>query len=70
MVALVHVPMVIALGVRGNLVGLCVGKGYERLKVFHKLVGRILFLCATLHTAFYSEFEPVRRASLAHSDSP
>jgi ferric-chelate reductase len=54
MVALVHVPVVVALGVRGNLIGLCVGKGYERLKVYHKIVGRVLFLAATLHAAFFS----------------
>jgi len=52
--AMAHIPWAVALGVRGNLVGLCVGKGYERLKRLHKIVGRVLFLAATLHTFFWS----------------
>ncbi len=55
LVALSQIPLVVALGVRGNLIGLCVGKGYERLKVFHKIVGRVVFVAATLHVAFFSE---------------
>ena len=51
--AMVHIPWAVALGVRGNIVGLCVGKGYERLKRLHKIVGRVLFLAATLHTLFW-----------------
>ena len=53
LVALTQLPLVIALGVRGNIIGLCVGKGYERLKFFHKIVGRVLFLAASLHACFY-----------------
>jgi ferric-chelate reductase len=56
LVAMIQIPLVVALGVRGNIVGLCVGKGYEKLKRLHKIVGRVLFLAATLHTAFYREF--------------
>lgn len=55
LVALTQIPLVVALGVRGNLIGLCVGKGYERLKFFHKVVGRVLFVAATLHVAFFSK---------------
>ena len=54
-VAMSQVPIVVALGVRSNIVGMCVGKGYERLKVFHKIVGRVIFLASTLHVAFYRE---------------
>ncbi len=56
LVAVAQVPLVVALGVRGNLIGLCLGKGYERLKIFHMVVGRVLFLAATLHVAFFSEY--------------
>ncbi|WVR09409.1 hypothetical protein IAU60_006476 [Kwoniella sp. DSM 27419] len=53
LVATAQIPIVIALGVRGNIIGLCIGKGYERLKVFHKVVGRTIFLASTVHAAAY-----------------
>ncbi|WRT68624.1 uncharacterized protein IL334_005602 [Kwoniella shivajii] len=53
LVATCQIPLVIALGVRGNIIGLCVGKGYERLKVYHKIVGRVVFLASTVHAAAY-----------------
>ena len=56
LVTVAQIPVVVALGVRGNIIGLCVGKGYERLKIFHKVVGRVLFLCSTVHAAFSSEY--------------
>jgi ferric-chelate reductase len=52
-VATTQIPIAVALGVRGNLIGLSVGQGHEKLKVFHKIVGRATFVCATLHAAFY-----------------
>jgi ferric-chelate reductase len=55
LVGMVQIPLVIALGVRGNIIGLCVGKGYERLKTFHKIVGRVCFLATGMHVAFWSE---------------
>lgn len=55
LIGMVQIPLVIALGVRGNIIGLCVGKGYERLKAFHKIVGRVCFIASTIHTAFWSE---------------
>jgi ferric-chelate reductase len=54
LVGMVQIPLVIALGVRGNIIGLCVGKGYERLKTFHKIVGRVCFLATGMHVAFWS----------------
>ena len=54
-VAMSQVPVVVALGVRATIVGMCVGQGYERLKVFHKIVGRTIFLASTLHVCFYRE---------------
>jgi ferric-chelate reductase len=56
LVGMVQIPLVIALGVRGNIIGLCVGKGYERLKTFHKIVGRVCFLATGLHVAFWGTF--------------
>ncbi|OCF32667.1 hypothetical protein I316_05588 [Kwoniella heveanensis BCC8398] len=53
LVSMAQIPLAIALGVRGNIIGLCVGKGYERLKVFHKIVGRLTFLAATVHSVAY-----------------
>lgn len=55
LVGMVQIPLVIALGVRGNIIGLCVGKGYERLKTFHKIVGRVCFLATGTHVAFWSK---------------
>jgi len=55
LVGMVQIPLVIALGVRGNIIGLCVGKGYERLKTFHKIVGRVCFLATGMHVAFWSK---------------
>ncbi|WWC63529.1 uncharacterized protein I303_106132 [Kwoniella dejecticola CBS 10117] len=53
LVATAQIPLTVALGVRGNIIGLCVGKGYERLKVYHKIVGRVVFLASTIHGAAY-----------------
>jgi hypothetical protein len=55
LIAMVQIPLVVALGVRGNIIGLCVGKGYERLKTFHKIVGRTCFLASAIHAAFWRE---------------
>lgn len=53
LVAMVQVPLVIALGVRGNIIGLATGQGYDRLRIFHKIVGRVCFVCCAIHTIFY-----------------
>ncbi|WWD19270.1 hypothetical protein CI109_103728 [Kwoniella shandongensis] len=52
-IAVALIPVVIALGVRGNIVGLCVGKGYETLKIFHKIVGRFVFIAVVVHVVVY-----------------
>ncbi|KAK8854595.1 hypothetical protein IAR55_003334 [Kwoniella newhampshirensis] len=53
-VATALIPLTIALGVRGNVIGLCVGEGYERLKIFHKVIGRLLFVAVIVHVVgFY-----------------
>lgn len=56
LIAMAQIPLVVALGVRGNIIGLCVGKGYERLKTLHKIVGRVCFTASTIHTAFWGEY--------------
>lgn len=56
LVGVSQIPLVIALGVRGNIIGLCVGKGYERLKVLHKVTGRVTLLAVSFHVAFWRKF--------------
>lgn len=53
LVAMSQIPIAIALGVRGNIIGLTIGKGYDRLRIFHKVVGRVVFLGSLLHTVLY-----------------
>ncbi|TXT15525.1 hypothetical protein VHUM_00028 [Vanrija humicola] len=53
LVCTAFIPVAVALGVRGNLVGLVIGKGYERIKVMHKWVGRVTVLIATVHSLLY-----------------
>lgn len=57
-VAITQLPVVIALGVRGNVLGLCVGQGYEKLKLLHKVTGRIFFVAASIHVTGYSKHQP------------
>ena len=53
LVSISQLPIVVALGVRNNIIGLAVGKGYERLKRLHKVVGRFVFLAALIHAGHY-----------------
>lgn len=69
-VAMSQVPIAIALGVRGNIVGLLVGKGYNHLRIFHKVVGRVLFVAASLHSIFYLVKWAKAGALLKRSISP
>ncbi|WWD21829.1 hypothetical protein CI109_106317 [Kwoniella shandongensis] len=52
-VAMALMVVAIALGVRGNVIGLCVGKGYEKLRIFHKFIGRMVFVATVIHTVGY-----------------
>ncbi|WVQ79582.1 hypothetical protein IAT38_001682 [Cryptococcus sp. DSM 104549] len=52
-VAISMFPLITALGVRGNMLGLCVGKGYDRLKIYHKMVGRVMVLATIWHVVAY-----------------
>lgn len=53
LVCTAFIPVAVALGVRGNLVGLAIGKGYERIKVMHKWVGRVTVLIASVHSLLF-----------------
>lgn len=52
-IAMSQVPVAIALGVRGNVIGLLLGKGYDRIRFLHKFAGRIIFVASTVHSAFF-----------------
>ncbi|GMK55927.1 hypothetical protein CspeluHIS016_0209830 [Cutaneotrichosporon spelunceum] len=52
-IAMSQVPVAIALGVRGNIIGLLIGKGYDRLRILHKIAGRIIFVASTIHSAYF-----------------
>lgn len=52
-IAMSQVPVAVALGVRGNIVGLLIGKGYDRIRILHKIAGRLVFVASTLHSCFF-----------------
>jgi hypothetical protein len=31
------------------------GVGYEKLQILHKLAGRLIFICSTIHVGYFSE---------------
>jgi hypothetical protein len=49
-----HVPLIILLSGKNNLIGLLCGVSYERLLVYHRWVARGMLLLATLHFSFQS----------------
>lgn len=55
MLATAQIPLVFLLGTRNSPLGLLVGRSYEKLKVLHKIVGKLIFLATTLHVAFFCE---------------
>ncbi|ODO11642.1 hypothetical protein I350_00426 [Cryptococcus amylolentus CBS 6273] len=69
-VGVAQLPLVIALGVRGNVVGLCVGQGYEKLKLYHKVVGRVFFAASTVHSVGYMYTWASSGILQAHSAKP
>ena len=50
--AIAQLPLLILLASKNNLIGLLVGSSYERLNVFHRWSGRMIWLMATLHWAY------------------
>ena len=51
-VTLAQLPLLLLLAGKNNLIGLVTGIAYERLNVFHRWVGRAIWLTATLHWAY------------------
>lgn len=49
-----HVPLIILLSGKNNLIGLLCGVSYERLLVYHRWAARGMLLLATLHFGFQS----------------
>lgn len=52
-VAMAQTPFVIALGVRGNIVGLLLGKSYDHLRIIHKVAGRVVVFAGVIHSCFF-----------------
>ncbi|WVQ72012.1 hypothetical protein IAR50_001556 [Cryptococcus sp. DSM 104548] len=52
-VAIAQFPLCIALGVRNNIFGYITGKAYDRLKIYHKVTGRVMFAAVIWHAAAY-----------------
>ncbi|KAG8895462.1 hypothetical protein FRB99_000574 [Tulasnella sp. 403] len=46
-------PLVFALGAKNNIVGFLVGMGYEKLNVWHRWVGKTIFLSSLFHVVGY-----------------
>jgi predicted ferric reductase len=53
-IAVTQLPVVLALGVRGNIPGLVIGKSYDHLRIIHKVSGRICFAASAIHSIGYA----------------
>jgi predicted ferric reductase len=52
-IAMTQIPVAIALGVRGNIPGLALGKSYDRMRIIHKVSGRVMFFAGAFHSIGY-----------------
>ena len=50
-ITIAQLPLLILLAGKNNLIGCVSGVSYERLNVFHRWVGRMIWLTATVHWA-------------------
>ncbi|KDN49025.1 hypothetical protein RSAG8_02378, partial [Rhizoctonia solani AG-8 WAC10335] len=48
-IAIAQIPILFVLGTKNNILSYMLGKSYEKLNFVHRTVGRLLFVCATLH---------------------
>ncbi|KAJ1302681.1 hypothetical protein OPQ81_002997 [Rhizoctonia solani] len=48
-IAIAQIPILFILGTKNNILSYMLGKGYEKLNFVHRTVGRLLFMCATMH---------------------
>ncbi|KAG8988980.1 hypothetical protein FRB90_002459, partial [Tulasnella sp. 427] len=47
--AIGQMPLIFALGAKNNIIGFLLGVGYEKLNVWHRLVGKTIFLASLAH---------------------
>jgi NAD(P)H-flavin reductase len=52
-ISIMQVPFVIILAGKVNLIGMLIGSSYERLNWLHRWAARMLFICVTIHGAFF-----------------
>ena len=50
-ITIAQLPLLILLAGKHNLIGYITGVSYERLNVYHRWVGRVIWLTATIHWA-------------------
>ncbi|KZT71050.1 hypothetical protein DAEQUDRAFT_688502 [Daedalea quercina L-15889] len=48
-----QLPVAFLLGTKNNLLGVLLGKGYEKLNFLHRFVGRFVFLAVNVHSLGY-----------------
>ncbi|CAE6465180.1 unnamed protein product [Rhizoctonia solani] len=48
-IAIAQIPILFVLGTKNNILSYMLGKSYEKLNFVHRSVGRLLFICATMH---------------------
>ncbi|CAE6415365.1 unnamed protein product [Rhizoctonia solani] len=48
-IAVAQIPILFVLGTKNNILSYMLGRSYEKLNFVHRTVGRLLFVCATLH---------------------
>ncbi|KAH7338868.1 hypothetical protein B0J17DRAFT_393702 [Rhizoctonia solani] len=48
-IGIAQIPILFVLGTKNNVLSYMLGKSYEKLNFVHRTVGRLLFICATMH---------------------
>ncbi|KAG5636484.1 hypothetical protein H0H81_007849 [Sphagnurus paluster] len=52
-VAIAQLPFVFALGTKNNILGMLLGFTYEKLNYLHRFIGRLVIICANIHSLGY-----------------
>lgn len=55
-IALSQFPVSVALAAKNSLVGLLIGKGYEKLNYIHRWVGQLMFIAILFHVVSYRKY--------------
>lgn len=67
--AIAQLPLLILLVGKFNLIGLVTGLSHERMNIFHRYVGRVIWLMATLHMGYqqwgWSQFQGIYQLETA-----